>query len=397
MLRSPFVALLLLMLLGLAGCGALPTSNANSIDFEDIFENRGDEDEYKLEKTVKLDTDDDGEEEWLVLYRYDPYKEAAWANTPIQGIVYDVLPCDPPAIHSWQLPTPDSDYLGEGETNRVFMEDWLSSTDNREREQELVIYGQGPANTLSIYRFHNYQANYPCAPLEEAQQGYSLLGFFRANGRIEWEADPESGDPTVITTYQRTLYERSQLAIKSLYAPRVTAAGESFIGDDGKMIAPQEQTVAFMFGMPKLAADSPYPEKAVATFFLALGEDNELAKELLTEDMRNIFDDTDWGLDVRPADLNRVLIYSITYTPDREAELTHLEREVSVVVAPVDANNQRLPARRLTWLVRGFVEEGKSVEDCEWRLAQLLQVDVTPGLGQQLPRGGPLEGVALVP
>jgi hypothetical protein len=270
------------------------------------------------------------------------------------------------------------------------MANWLDSADERESDEELVIYGQGPSNTLSIFRYHNYQERFPCAPLDEAQQGFGLLGFFRANGDIKWDVIEEADGSvtTVITTYQRTAYERSQLAIKSIYAPRQSAAGETFLDPNGRRIAPQEQSVAFMFGTPDIPMDSPYPEKAIAAFYLALGADgnNERARSFLTQELADAFYARPWGLDMTPDQLKRVLIYSIAYTPDREAELSQLEREVTVTVVPVTMDNQRLAPRQLTWRLIGIVQDDP--EDCEWRLAELLGVEeapVTPGLGYLEP------------
>ncbi len=391
MKRGHRTVFFLLLLLLLGGCSAVPGAGKGAIDFEEIFEARRN-DENQVVSTTELDVDGDSEEEWVVLYRYDPYLEEDWDNTPVQAIVYDALPCDPPLIHNWTLPFPDNDYLGEGARIRVFLDDWLDSSDARETPEELVFYGEGPANTLSIYRFHDYNENFPCRPVDDSKQGFSLLGFFRSNGRILWDVreNEDGSKTTIVTTFQRTAYERSQLAIKSVYAPLETAVGDTFIGANGRTIGPQEQTVAFMFGTPDEPVESPYPEKAVAAFFLALGAqgNNGRARELLTPELAQQFDERTWGLDLRPDQLNRVLIYSISYTPDRDAELTYLEREVSAVVVPVDTNNQRLAPRRLTWRVRGFYENpDDNPEDCEWRLADLIGVEVTPGLGYDVTPG----------
>ncbi|MGH2544219.1 MAG: hypothetical protein ACRDIB_15590, partial [Ardenticatenaceae bacterium] len=330
----------------------------------------------------------------LVFYRYDPYQTEDWENTPIQGIVYDAIPCDPPTIHNWHIPSPDNDYLGEGSTIEATMEDWLASTDPREIEGELVVLSKGAATTLSIYRFHDYLDN-PCKPVDDTLQGFTLLGFFRANGRIVWNEESKT-----VTTYERTVYERSQMAIRSVYAPRDTPAGQTFIGETGTTIQAQEQTVDFMFGQPASPLDSPYPEKAVAAFFLALGSqgDNERARTYLADELKAAFYERPWGLDLTPDQLNRVLIYSISYSPDPQAEKAREDRQVTALVVPVDQNNQRLEPRRLTWRLVGIPIREKP-EDCEWRLAELLGIEpgVTPGLGNLLPADRLSEGLALVP
>ena len=118
LLRTLLLVLaLLLAALWAASCNTVSVgmgNGAGAIAFKEIFEERQ-ADGMKVADTVELDTDGDTEAEWVVLYRYDPYlKEQEWANTPIQGIVYDALPCTPPIIQEWPLPSPDNDYLGEG-------------------------------------------------------------------------------------------------------------------------------------------------------------------------------------------------------------------------------------------------------------------------------------------
>ncbi len=371
--RATRALVLLLLALLLLGCSGGLGSNKGSIRFEEIFEERR-EDEMRIAETVELDVDGDGEDEWLVLYRYDPTQgEEEWENTPIQGIAYDAVPCDPPLIHAWRLPFPDNDYLGEGEEITASMEDWLGSSDPHEAAEELIIEAPGPANTLSIYRFRDEIQN-PCAPPDNTRQGFNLLGFFRANGRIE--RDETSG---AITTYQRSTFERSQLAIRSVYQPRLGPTGQTFLNDDGRVKAPDEQSVDFLFAPPELPTDSPYPEKAVAAFYLALGQDHARASSFLTDALANEFDTRLWGLDVPASQISRVLIYSISYNPDRTAELARQDREVSAVVAAVDHNGVRYPPRRVTWRLVGIPIPDE--EDCEWRLAELKSVIVTEGLG----------------
>lgn len=370
--RVAALALSLITLL-ISSCSVGPGSKGE-IDFRDIFESRRG-DQMQIQRTVELNIDNDRDEEWLVLYRYDPTQRQDWENTPIQGIVYDAIACDPPIIHNWRLPFPDNDYLGEGETIRAYTADWLASNESGAATNELIIDGPGPANTLSIYRFRDQLQN-PCARPDDSKQGFSLLGFFRSNGPITWDETTRT-----ITTFQRTSFERSQLAIRSTYRPVDRAGVESFLGDNGRTKNPDEQSIDFLYSQPTSPLESPYPEKAVAAFYLSLGtdRDNERARSFLTEELASEFENRPWGLDFNPSQIKRTLIYSISYTPDREAELAHRDREVTVLVAAVDQNNQRLPARRITWRLVGIPIQGEP--DCEWRLAEIKSVIVTDGLG----------------
>lgn len=365
--------LLLLAALLLAGCGrALPGSAPGEIEFAEIFEGRVDA--LKIEKTIELDVDGDGQKEWFVAYRYDPTERNEWENTPIQAIVYDALPCNPPRIANWTLPFPDNDYLGEGESVRATMVDLLADgTVEGQRQDELVIEGEGPVNTLSIFRFRDGEKQ-ACDPLVGEGQGFDLVGFFRASGPIRLDAEAGS-----VTLFERAAFERSQLAIRSTFRPRLGSRGESFLSADGQRVGPAEQSVDFLYGMPRSPLDSPYPEKAVATFYLSLGQNNERAKSYLTSDLAAQFDTRLWGLDVPVERVDHVIIYSLAYHPDRAAEAAHADRRVTLTVAAVDRDGNRGPAREITWRLIGIPipDEQRS----EWRLAEMEGVVVTEGLG----------------
>ncbi|MBA3532027.1 MAG: hypothetical protein H0T73_08925, partial [Ardenticatenales bacterium] len=235
-------------------------------------------------------------------------------------------------------------------------------------------------------------------PPDESKQGFTLLGFFRTNGPVSDPIRASETDPPVVTTYQRTTYERSQLAIRSVYIPRESDIGETFMDANGRMLQPQEQSVDFLYGYPRSPTDSPYPEKAIAAFYLGIGTDpskTDLHPEnYLSDELKPSYSQNSWGLGLTPDLISRVLITSISYTPDREAELAHLRREVTVVVSPVkNENNQRQPPRRITWELVGIPIPGE--QDCEWRLDKITSTIVTDGLGY-LPTPSLAETAALV-
>lgn len=373
------IVLLVVILLACNAQGAISVGGkGGAISFAEIFdERRGDE--LKLSSSQELDVDGDGDEEWAVFYHYDPFERDEWDSTPIQGVVYDALRCDPPLIHTWRLPHYDNDYLGEGGSVVAEMADVLPSGRTGDSENELVVTGNAAGvNTLNLFRFHDYRAQPECSPPDESQQGFDLVGSFRANGRIEINAN-EAGEALSVTTYNRTTYERSQLAIRAQYAPVEYGGQKSFIKADGQRVGPAEQSVDFLFDYPRSPMDSPYPEKAVAAFYLRLGVDNEQAKTFLVEALQASFDSNTFGTDLLPSQIKRVLIHSITYEPNREAELARQDRIVRLVIVPVNAQNQRLQPREVTWRLVGIPIEGQ--EDCEWRLAELIGQTLTDGLG----------------
>ncbi|MCB9126940.1 MAG: hypothetical protein H6638_03345 [Ardenticatenales bacterium] len=403
-MRLPLVvgALLLLVLLAFTSCQGsaaprLPGSGKGSIDFAEIFEKRGsDAEELRVVKTETLDVDGDTEEEWVVLYQYDPTLERNWDNAPVKAAIYDALPCTPPEIYSWELATPDNDYMGEGPNITAYLSNLLPSpkydavNEKFDAVNELVIKGSSAnSQTLSLWRYHDESSRFPCDPVNPQQQYFGLLGFWRADVITLDVIEPENegaGDPTaIVTTYRRTAFERSQLAIRSIYKPTTDSGPTTFIGPNGRTLPPVEQGVAFIYGTPALPTDSPYPEKAVATMLLGIGQAEDAfmqrffngttleAPELWKSALARALGVNSWD------DLEGVIIQSIAYQPDRNAELRHEPRAVRTTVVPVSKVWGRMPPREITWSVLGFTVENP--KDCEWRIAGIPGYDVTPGTG----------------
>lgn len=387
MMKRIILLMILIVVLVVTGCASAPIAGSGQIRFREIFDSQ----ELYIEETKRLNLDHDSDHEWMVLYRYDQTQNG-WANTPIQGIVYDAAPCEPPLIHNLLLPFPNNDYLGEGRSKydgsmTVSDLDRLKTSDPNEAPNELLIYGPGPVDTLSIYRLNDQERN-PCKGPDPNKRKFNLHGFFRANGSIDWD-EPTDTEPLTIRTYERTGYERSQLAIRSTYKPisdTNTNHNETFIlpGTE-RTIAPTERSIDFLYGLPDSPQDSPYPEKSVATFYLSLGkgdEAHELARSFLkdgptTVENFNAANGQAWGLDVSPAEIERVLIYSLTYTPDREKERAHETRTVKIRIQVIDTDGNSHKTKDVTWSVFGEpITEGDL--DCEWRLQN---ANVTPGLG----------------
>lgn len=349
------------------------------IQFKEIFESRTSSNHIEVVDTYELDVDDDTYKEWVVLYRFDPTQGSGeWNNTPVQGMVYDAIACDPPLLYNWYLPIPDNDFLSEGSITAE-TEDLLDGNNNVSTN-ELVINGPGPVNTWSIYSFRHNQKN-GCQKPSHETEGFSLLGFFRSNGPIQPEK--EGDEPLKVTTYQRSSYERSQLAIRSTYiAYSDTAKHQETFLVNGRLKSPDEQTIDFLYGQPESPQDSPYPEKAVAAFYLSVGQDNARASSFLygDPDEATFTSAPGWGLDLRPDQIDHVLIYSISYTPDVAKERAHQRREVKAVIKPIGTDGKALAPRTVTLEVLGVPIDG-SETDCEWRLKEITDVQVTNGLG----------------
>jgi hypothetical protein len=335
----------------LFGCG-LPRQESVGVDFADIMP-EGTEVHY----IQRLDADGDEREEWVVFYRYDiPSSEQGNPSRgPIGGAVYKATSTSPPNLLAHPLIPQDFDYLGE-EATWATVEDFIKGDQNR---QELVVRSGRSREGDEVFSLGIFQwqprdgdsdGNPACSGAIKARGRYVCLGFFRGSGGVR-----QDGDRVVVL--DRSGFERSQLAIKRVYAP---ADGSYLTPDLERLRDPVEQSIDFTFGMPESPAQSPYPEKAVLAFYLALGRDNDTARSYLSDESeyKANMDSYEFGTGVPLGDLRGVLVKEIGYTPDEVAEQQHMDRQVSVSVTPVtDAGVMRDEAggvirRRVSWIVR---------------------------------------------
>lgn len=342
------------------------------------------------------DVDADGEEEWLLLYRFDRWRTGDFNNTPILGILYDAVTCEFPEFVSYKLPTPDNDYLSEGGID-VELTDFLDSGPVVNAAPELIIRGPSTRrDLLTIYRFRD-EAREPCIDPARPRDGPQLVGYFDASVNVT--QDPEQ--PKRIVTLDRAGFERSQLAIRSVYVPiRDREGAETYRTDAGEAVPPVEQSIHFAFGLPESPSDSPYPEKAVASFYLYIGVNTAKAGTFLTEELQANFPEGNFGLPIPVEQVQRVKLLSITYQPDPEKENQPLGQEVLVTVTVLPEPTAEFQTKlsvapcTVTWRVRSVKGEPESSDDdptptvfagptppsddLEWRLAGIESVSGDP-------------------
>jgi hypothetical protein len=210
------------------------------------------EDQYKA-----CDFDDDGETEWLIVYRYDAVTEPTYSL--IGGVVYDAQVNRVPQAPSTQSPyrpallvpyklLPDiytekgQGYLGEtSDTVSLYPQN-----ENECRGSEIIVQGFSGGDfptRLSIFRWKDESVGY---------QGAHFVG----NARVVF---PTTGPITEVRTYNR-LNDRSAVCDVQYYS-RVPATTKDqlppqleFTRDDAA------QTIDFCFGPPN---DPAYPEGVV--------------------------------------------------------------------------------------------------------------------------------------
>ncbi|MFN2226110.1 MAG: hypothetical protein ACK2UY_07380 [Anaerolineae bacterium] len=326
-----------------------------------------------LDLIHRLDVDleeEEQKEEWLVFYRYDEVvRDERVVAGPFGAAIYDMDKCRPPAVLSYELAPENYDYLSL-DTPRI--DDVLVANIIPHQEEydaeclrqgtgpdrpELVIFGRtnGVRTDLNIFRktgqdltcierqqwedFYE-DSYYPC-PLT-----YENIGSWRGNYRVELNGN-------LVTTYDRSPFERSVLVIKRVYEPN--SMGTYFQPPTepgaGKVLRdPKEVGIVFGPGAPENTKQVYYPEKTVMAFFLQLGKDTDAAMENVCEvkGSRRNYDPQDFGLTLPERDLERVTVCEIRYNPDIVSERNHRPQTVDVRVVEVqqdetpNCNNARL-------------------------------------------------------
>lgn len=333
------LSLLLWTMLSLvvAGCGPLEALRQpdKKLDFTQILS------ESKRPQGVQLlDADGDGKEEWIVFYKFDLVEGATGHQfSPIGAAVYNDDHGDPPVIFPYKLHPPDRVYLGE--QNCVAEVRDLIPTNER---PELLVSNfaeEGLVVDLSVFYWYDHDRDDLSKGPGEGRQGYECLGFFHGSGGITFEG-------TRVFVKERT-GERSQLSIKNVYDVREN----SYFQPGGRGLWPPVETgIEFTFGVPEDVAQSPYPEKVVLAFYLALGQNNPLAQTYLSEasGLKNVVGSSNFGMAASGDQIQKVLVKRIIYTPDREKEERHEPVRVTVSVASVTSAGED-PPRDVTWEV----------------------------------------------
>jgi len=320
-----------------AGCGPLEPlrSPDKKLDFSKILP------ETKRSQEVQLlDADGDGKDEWIVFYKFDLVDGATgYRFSPIGAAVYNDDHGDPPVVFPYELHPPDRTYLG-AQHCVAEVRDLITTNKGSEllvsnfAEEELVV-------DLSVFHWYDHDKDDLSKNPSEGRQGYECLGFFHGSGGITF-----AGSKVIVK--ERT-GERSQLSVKNVYDVKES----SYFQPGGRELwPPVETSIEFTFGVPGDVAQSPYPEKAVLAFYLALGQNNPLAQTYLSEasGLKDVVGSDSFGTLASGDQIQKVLVKRIVYIPDREKEERHEPVRVTVSVASVTSAGED-PPRDVTWEV----------------------------------------------
>jgi hypothetical protein len=342
-----------------AGCGPVVEALRQPdprLDFTKILP------ESKRPQNVQLlDADGDGKNEWIVFYKFDLVEGATGRRfSPIGGAVYNDDHGDPPVVFPYELLPPDQVYLGE--QNCVAEVRDLITT-NQGAELLVNNYAEeGLVVDLSVFHWYDRDKDDLSKNPSEERQGYECLGFFHGSGGITL-AESE------VIVKERT-EERSQLSIERVYDVRES----SYFQPGGKELwPPVEESVEFTFGVPEDVAQSPYPEKIVLAFYLALGQNNPLAQTYLSEasGLRNVVGSSNFGTAADGDKIQRVLVKRIIYTPNKEREEKHEPVFITVSVASVTSEGEDLP-RDVTWEVVWEIPPDGDMAKPGWKLHRII-------------------------
>ena len=364
-LRKLFPLLWIVLSLVVAGCGPLETLRQpdKRLDFTKILP----ETKRPLEVQL-LDADGDGKDEWIVFYKFDLVNGATgYKFSPISAAVYNHDHGDPPVVFPYVLYPPGRRYLGE-QNCVAEMKDLIASNEEPEllvscfAEKELM-------SDLGVFHWYDHDKDDSSKNPGEGRQGYECRGFFHGSGGIKI-------DGSKIIVKERT-QDRSQLSVKNVYDYDVNVYDHGvkkssyFQPGERELRRPVETSIDFTFEVPKDVTQSPYPEKVVLAFYLALGQDNPLAQTYLSEDseLKDAVRSNSFEIAASGEPIEKVLVKSIRYTPDPQKEKSHREPiTVTVSVASVTSAGDEDPdPHDVTWEVR-WESNGEDVAKSGWKL-----------------------------
>jgi hypothetical protein len=350
---------------------------------------------------TRLDTDGDGDQDWVILYSFDDPGNAAFA--PVRCAIYQSVQREPrlPIIYPYHLQAPGWTYLGEG-TGRmsVRMADIVTSIQPDETypqgtyfaTKEVVVENKGPDGQVvraSIFQWRNTVAPefrnrtdpreyifIPSEPPPANSQWYQCIGLFEATVRVRVEANQ-------VTVVDR-MNDRSQLARVNIYKPAAGTGGYLYGGQD--LVPPASSCVDFAFGVPSDVVQSPYPEKIVLAFHKQFqSSDSNYGAAYLAAPARQARDsDPAWHLFAtgRDATVESVCLKRVRYGSELEAEILAFRGpldEEATPVAPTPITTQvetwaeyQQPGQpvQLTRILWQLVQQ-----DNQWKIEKILAIE----------------------
>ena len=296
--------------------GVILTGN-RVVDFYAIFPSQN-----RVEQVDYVDTDGDGQKEWVVFYQFD----LTDGRSPYAGTIYDHDRGDPPVVFPYQLLPPDRNFLSEGVVRLELFD--VVKVGEAQPEPELIVYGEVPspveaggtiATDLNIFR--QIPNSFAWELPRDEPRRYQVIGAFRGDGGVTFNSNTKN-----VTVLNREDYDRSEIAVNSVYALDENRGTYMSVADPQQLSAPISSEVVFAYGMPPDVLDTPYPEKLVLGFYETLPkkEITALPRDFLTGEALIQYDNNNlkyFGFgDVSGnwADVEEVTVTQLSYAPDTE-------------------------------------------------------------------------------
>jgi len=222
---------------------------------------------WKYVKSYRLDTNDDGEREWAILYYFDVLDKARPQGAPIGVVVYKLDDNTPPNIIAHDLRPPNGDYLCECEC-KPDMESVLSGLEG----DELVIRDLCDGETTRLTVFH----------WDSDKKEYTSVGHF-CGDHIEISQDR--------VTVEKRESGRAQLMKAETYYPDENS---TYFQRDGqcRLLECTEEELRFCYGEAEDVLCFRYPEKVVLGFYSQYNDD-EKATAYFVEGVQGHLDQCD--------------------------------------------------------------------------------------------------------
>jgi hypothetical protein len=285
----------------------------------------------------RLDTDGDGEIEWVVFYAFD--QPGPEAFTPIRAAIYDIARREPklPVIYPYHLQAPGWTYLGEGSDENAitaYVDDVVTVTElgstypdyTDVAEKEVIVRGYAGKQRVAIFQWRDNRPPdlrdrmdpsevllIPNSVLRPTGQWYECLGMFEGSLRVEVVKDR-------VTVWNRT-GDRSQFAAVYTYVPTNGPGG--YLDGNDNLIAPSASCIEFPFGVPSDVAQSPYPEKAVMAYLKTFMQEPDYGANWLTDNAQNKQEaEASLAMFVpeKAPIVSGVCIKEVSYVPSQETE-----------------------------------------------------------------------------
>jgi hypothetical protein len=318
---SLYLGVLLFLVSGLLLSGCFPRQETRKeLDFRFALP-----DTWEVDQVERLDTDGDGENEWVILYAFDDPGNRGTA--PIRGAIYDIVRRSPklPIIYPYHLQAPGWTLLGEGiDKVSVRLEDvvTVAPSNTPGNANEIIVESVGPdgnINRVSIYRWtdtippelRKRTDPHEILLVQGRPRGegewYQCIGMFAGSLRVNMD---QTDRVTVVDGHN----DRSQLATFSVYSPK--AGQNGYLNANYELAQADSVCINFAHGTPPQLAESPYPEKIVMGYHNTFNKDPHFGADYLTENAQNSRGKDSWT--IFGSGTRDVCVKRISYIPAEE-------------------------------------------------------------------------------